>query len=93
MKPAATASRRIFECDRSYAGDVISSARRKRTSVFLSDAAEAKWCHTLLAKEWLLVQQQKNARWWENEETVPALMQIELKSHMNILFQRYGREW
>ena len=84
--------RHLFEAGDSYAGNLIRAARQKSGIAFLNDAAEAKWCYGILMKEWSLIQWRKNAGWWDNE-TVPVLMQTELKSHTNFLVQRYGREW
>jgi hypothetical protein len=92
-RPAAVSLRSVLAADRSYPGNVIRNARARHTATFVSDAAEAKWAHGVLAKEWAYVQQCVNGGWWEDDPTIPTLMKIELQSRMRGLERRYGHAW
>jgi hypothetical protein len=71
--------------------DVVRAARRKNPQGFLTDAAEARWVHSVLAREWQLANQHLQASNYENHDM--RRWRDGLNDQMHRLLTQYGREW
>jgi hypothetical protein len=60
---------------------------------YLNEAAKAKAQYNELGKELLLHLQRVQAGWFADDPHYVTVRKIELKSRMNVLQRKHGKEW